>query len=85
MLGHVPVAPVIDEDAEVGYWRARAGQAEAAAAQLRQENSELNARVLCHNTVQGLTCCFTLGARADPSCLLAHDPGVRLAGAPGAQ
>ena len=41
----MPVAPVIDEDAEVGYWRARAGQAEAAAAQLRQENSELNARV----------------------------------------
>ena len=36
---------MIDEDAEVGYWRARAGQAEAAAAQLRQENSELNARV----------------------------------------
>jgi transposase len=45
VLGHVPVAPVIDEGAEVGYWRARAEQAEAAAAQLRQENSELNARV----------------------------------------
>jgi len=41
--------------------------------------------VLCHNTVQGLICCFTFGARADPSCLLAHDPGVRLAGAPGPQ
>jgi hypothetical protein len=32
-----------------------------------------------------LTCCFTLGVRADPSRLSVYGPGVRLAGAPGAQ
>jgi hypothetical protein len=35
------------------------------------------------NPVQGLTCCFTLGARADPSRLPLHGSGVRLARAPG--
>ena len=44
--------PVIDEDADVGYWRARAGRAEvrvagleAAAAALRADKAGLNARV----------------------------------------
>jgi hypothetical protein len=44
--------PVIDEDAEAGYWRARAERAEARAgkleaesAALRAERDELNARV----------------------------------------
>ena len=41
---------------------------------------------LCRaKTLRGLTCCFTLGARANPSRLPLHGPGVRLAGAPGAQ
>ena len=38
-------APVIDEDADVGYWRARAGRAEAQAARLRADKAGLNARV----------------------------------------
>jgi len=38
-------AQVIDGSADLASWRARAGRAEAAAARLRQENSELNARV----------------------------------------
>jgi hypothetical protein len=37
------------------------------------------------NPVQGLNCCFTVGARADPSRLPLHGPGVRLARAPGSQ
>jgi hypothetical protein len=41
--------------------------------------------VLCQNPVQGLTCCFTLGARAHSPHLPVHGPGVRLAGAAGAQ
>jgi transposase len=51
VLGRVPV-PVIDEDVEAGYWRARAERAEARAgkleaetAALRAERDELNARV----------------------------------------
>ena len=44
MLGRVP-APVIDEDVEAGYWRARAGRAEALVAELRAENTGLTARV----------------------------------------
>jgi transposase len=44
VLGCVP-APVIDEDVEAGYWRARAGRAEALAAELRAENAGLTARV----------------------------------------
>ena len=36
--------------------------------------------VLCQNILHGLTCCFTLGARADPPYLFAHDSAVRLAG-----
>ncbi len=43
--GGVSPAQAIDGSADVGYWRARAGQAEAMAAQLRQEKAELNARV----------------------------------------
>src|SRR6516164_1360624 len=35
----------IDGSADLACWRARAERAEAAAARLRQENSELNARV----------------------------------------
>jgi hypothetical protein len=34
---------------------------------------------------RGLTCCSTLGARAHPSRLPVHGPGVRLAGSPGAK
>jgi hypothetical protein len=37
--------------------------------------------VLCQNSAYGLACRFTLGGRADSSHLLAHGPGVRLAGA----
>jgi transposase len=51
VLGRVPV-PVIDEDVEAGYWRARAERAEARAgkleaesAALRAERDELNARM----------------------------------------
>jgi transposase len=51
VLDRVPV-PVIDEDVETGYWRARAERAEARAgkleaetAALRAERDELNARV----------------------------------------
>ena len=44
MLSCVP-APVIDEDVDAGYWRARAGRAEALVAELRAENAGLNARV----------------------------------------
>ena len=46
------LVPVIDEDADVGYWRARAGRAEArvveleaATAALRADKAGLNARV----------------------------------------
>jgi transposase len=38
-------APVIDEDVDAGYWRARAGRAEALVAELRAENAGLTARV----------------------------------------
>ena len=38
-------AQAIDGNADLACWRARAERAEAAAAQLRQENSELDARV----------------------------------------
>ena len=38
-------APVIDEDVEAGYWRVRAGRAEALVAELRAENAGLTARV----------------------------------------
>src|SRR5690348_7462052 len=38
-------AQAIDGGADLACWRARAERAEAAAARLRQENSELNARV----------------------------------------
>src|SRR5246127_4401243 len=38
-------AQVVDGSADLACWRARAERAEAAAARLRQENSELNARV----------------------------------------
>jgi hypothetical protein len=41
--------------------------------------------VPCQNSAQCLTCCFTLGARAYPSRLPLHGPGVRLGGAPGPQ
>ena len=44
MLGCV-TAPVIDEDVDAGYWRARAGQAEALVAELRATNAGLTARV----------------------------------------
>jgi len=44
VLDRVPV-PVIDEDVEAGYWRARAERAEALAAGLRAENAGLTARV----------------------------------------
>ena len=36
---------MINEDVEAGYWRARAGRAEALAAELRAENAGLTARV----------------------------------------
>ena len=39
------LAQVIDGSADLACWRARAERAESAAARLRQENSELNARV----------------------------------------
>ncbi len=52
MLDHVFPVPVIDEDADVGYWRARAGRAEArvaeleaATAALRTDKAGLTARV----------------------------------------
>ena len=45
MLDHVFPVPVIDEDADVGYWRARAGRAEALVAELRAENAGLTERV----------------------------------------
>jgi transposase len=52
VLGHVSSVPVIDEDVDVGYWRARAGRAEArvveleaATAALRADKAGLNARV----------------------------------------
>jgi len=38
-------ALAIDEDVEAGYWRARAGRAEALVAELRAENAGLTARV----------------------------------------
>ena len=52
MLDHVFLVPGIDEDADAGYWRARAGRAEArvaeleaATAALRADKAGLNARV----------------------------------------
>jgi transposase len=45
VLDHVFPVPVIDEDADVGYWRARAVRAEALVAELRAENAGLTARV----------------------------------------
>jgi transposase len=44
VLGCV-AAPVIDEDVEAGYWRARAGRAEALVAELQADNARLNERV----------------------------------------
>jgi transposase len=44
VLGCVPV-PVIDEDVEAGYWRARAERAEALVTELRADKAGLNARV----------------------------------------
>ena len=44
MLGCVP-APVIDEDVDAGYWRARAERAEALVLELRAGNAGLNERV----------------------------------------
>jgi transposase len=44
VLGCVP-APVIDEDVEAGYWRARAGRAEALVAELQADNARLTGRV----------------------------------------
>jgi transposase len=44
VLGCVPV-PVIDEDVDAGYWRARAGRAESLVAELRADKAGLNARV----------------------------------------
>ena len=41
--------------------------------------------VLCRNPVQGLTCCFTFGARAHSPHLPVHGLDVRLAGAAGAR
>jgi hypothetical protein len=37
--------------------------------------SDAGRRVLCQNAVHHLTCCFTFGARADPSRLPLHGPG----------
>jgi transposase len=45
VLDDVPSVPVIDEEADVGYWRARAEQAEALVVELRAENAGLNERV----------------------------------------
>jgi len=45
----------------------------------------LNQPVPCQNPAQGLTCWFTLGARAYSPRLPVHGPDVRLAGAPSAQ
>jgi len=44
VLGCVP-SPVIDQDVEAGYWRARAGRAEALVAKLQAENAGLTAQV----------------------------------------
>jgi transposase len=44
VLGCVP-SPVIDQDVEAGYWRARAGRAEALVAGLQAENAGLTAQV----------------------------------------
>jgi hypothetical protein len=44
VLGRV-TAPVIDEDVAAGYWRARAGRAEALVAELRADKAGLNERV----------------------------------------
>jgi transposase len=43
VLDHVFPVPVIDEDAEVGYWRARAGRAEARVAELEAATAALRA------------------------------------------
>jgi transposase len=45
VLGGVSPAQAIDASADIDRWRARAGQAEAVAVRLRQENAGLNARV----------------------------------------
>jgi hypothetical protein len=49
--------------------------------------SRLTAAGLCRARIPrvGLTCCSTLGARAQPPHLPLHGPGVWLAGAPGAE
>jgi transposase len=44
VLGCVP-APVLDEDVDAGYWRARAERAEALVLELRADKAGLNARV----------------------------------------
>jgi transposase len=43
VLDHVFPVPVIDEDADVGYWRARAGRAEARVAELEAATAALQA------------------------------------------
>ena len=43
-MGCVP-APLINKDAEAGYWRARAERAEALVAELRADKAGLSARV----------------------------------------
>ncbi len=43
MLEHVSFVPVIDEDADVGYWRARAGRAEARVVELEAATAALRA------------------------------------------
>jgi transposase len=43
VLDHVFPVPVIDEDADVGYWRARAGRAEARVAELEAATAALRA------------------------------------------
>jgi len=44
VLGCVPV-PLIDEDVDSGYWRARAERAESLVTELRADKAGLNARV----------------------------------------
>jgi hypothetical protein len=43
VLDHVFLVPAIDEDAEVGYWRARAERAEARVAELEAATAALRA------------------------------------------
>jgi hypothetical protein len=52
---------------------------------VRADVNGLSQRVPCQNPARGLTCWFTLNARAHSPRLPVHGPGVRLAGAPGPQ